>query len=469
MLFNSVPFLLVFLPATLLVFNWAKQRSLNAALVTLLVASLIFYSWWDIRFTPLLVTSVVLNYAFGKFLRTHRTRGSFALGIALNLAPLFVFKYAGWVASMVDAPLQSLVLPLGISFFTFLQIGYLANIYRGQSIDRGFLAYSVFVTYFPHLIAGPILKHEEVASQLMAIDRRPIELGERFAKGMLLLVVGLFKKVIVADALCASLANSVFAAARTANFTEAWTGALAYSAQLYFDFSGYCEMALGMSLMLGIVIPINFSSPYRARNIAVFWRTWHISLGTWFREHVYVPLGGNRNGMAMSLLALGITFFLTGLWHGAQWTFVAWGCLHGGYLATYRIWQTTCIEMPESLAKTITLLSVIFAWVLFRATSFDDAAALWKSMVGLNGITIGAGFSQFAEYLPSWIQIKESRIVFGSEVLLYAVLLGWCATAKNVHEFKLRPTLKHAGYIGALGLMSMMFINKASTFLYFQW
>lgn len=467
MLFNSIQFLLVFFPITLLTYNWARQRSATHAMVVLFVASILFYSWWDWRFTPMLLCSIAVNYAAGRYLDSHRTRSLLALGISLNLLPLLIFKYLGWFASMAGTPIQSLVLPLGISFFTFLQIGYLTSIYKGTVEHRGMLPYAVFVTYFPHLIAGPILKHNEVTQQLVALPRRSIELGGTFARGTLLLVVGLFKKVIIADAFCAGFANSIFAEAKTANFIEAWTGALAYSCQLYFDFSGYCEMALGMSLMMGIAIPLNFASPYRSTNIGQFWRTWHMSLSGFFREHLYIPLGGNRNGLAVSLFALSVTFFLTGLWHGAGWTFVAWGCLHGLYLATFRLWSRTGITLPQGLAKTITLLAVVFAWVMFRAASLDDCLAMWKSMVGINGLTIGAGFAQFAEYLPHWLPFSSGRLVVGTEVLLYGVLLGWCATAKNVHEFELKPTLTHAAGIGTMAIVSMLFINRLSTFLYF--
>ena len=468
MLFNSIQFLLVFFPITILFFNWAKLKSSRVAMFVLLVASMLFYSWWDWRFTPLLISSIVINYYYGRYLDLHRAKRFLACGIALNLAPLIVFKYLGWLSNMLGMPIQSLILPLGISFFTFLQIGYLTGIYKGEVVHKGFIPYATFVSYFPHLIAGPILKHNEVVEQLVNIPQRPVPLDEKFARGILLLIVGLFKKVIVADAFCSGYSNAIFADAKIVDFTEAWTGALAYSCQLYFDFSGYCEMALGMSLMLGIAIPINFSSPYRSTNIAEFWRRWHMSLSGFFREHLYIPLGGNRKGFIVSLCALSITFFLTGLWHGAGWTFVAWGCLHGVYLIAYRIWAKLGLSLPTGLSKTITLLAVIFAWVLFRAQSLPDCIAMWKSMAGLNGFTIGSGFAQFADYIPGSVSFSSGRLVVGTEILLYAVLLGWCATASNVHEFELKPTRTHALAIGFMAISSMLFINRMSTFLYFS-
>lgn len=468
MLFNSVAFLFVFLPLTWFAFNAAKQRSLEAAQALLLIASLLFYSWWDWRFTGLLVASIGITYAMGLVLEKSRSKPVLALCVAGTLAPLLYFKYAGWLGQMLGHPIDAITLPLGISFFTFLQLAYLAEIYRGTHTRRGFLPYATFVTFFPHLIAGPILRHEEVTRQLVAIDREPVELDVNFARGLQLLAIGLFKKVIMADLLCSGVADSAFANAHTADFTLAWTGALAYSAQLYFDFSGYCEMALGMALLFGIAIPVNFLSPYRAQNIADFWRRWHISLSQWFRDHVYIPLGGSAHGPAMGVIAVLVTFALTGLWHGAGWTFVAWGMLHAGFVLVYRTCRHAGIPMPNALAKFVTLMAVVFAWVVFRAPTISDAWHMWQSMLGFNGITLGYGFTQFGEALPSWIRISDSRLVVGTEMILYAMLLWWCAVAKNVHETALKPDWRSIAVIVGAVLSSMAYINRGSTFLYFQ-
>lgn len=468
MLFNSVAFLFAFLPVTWFVFNFAKQRSRFAAQALLLIASLVFYSWWDWRFTGLLMASIGISYVVGFLLERTPTKPAFALAVLVTLTPLLYFKYMGWFAQMIGHPIEAITLPLGISFFTFLQLAYLTEIFRGTHTRRGFLPYAVFVTYFPHLIAGPILRHEEVTRQLESIDRRPVTLDENFARGLQLLALGLFKKVIVADLWCSGVADTAFDNAQTADFTLAWTGALAYSLQLYFDFSGYCEMALGMSLLFGIVIPVNFQSPYRAQNIADFWKRWHISLSQWFRDHVYIPLGGNAKGPVAAVYAVLITFFLTGLWHGAGWTFVAWGMLHAAYVLTYRAWRGTGFMMPIGAAKFITLLAVIFGWVLFRAVSIGDAMAMWRSMLGFNGITLGYGFSQFSEALPYWIKISQSQQVLGTEVILYGLLLWWCSVAKNIHETELKPNGRALLLIFACLLASMGYINRGSSFLYFQ-
>lgn len=468
MLFNSVFFLLVFLPVVWLSFNKAKQVSNTSALATLLLASLFFYSWWDWRFTGLLIASAGFNYLFGALLSRNRSVVVLWVGILANLAPLVYFKYAAWIASIAGGHIDSLVLPLGISFFTFLQIAYLVQIYRGTLEDRGPLAYAVFVTYFPHLIAGPILRHNEVVQQLAQIDRQPVVKGEMFARGLMLLVVGLTKKVLIADVLCAGLANTAFAQSAELDFTVAWTGALAYTLQLYFDFSGYCEMALGMSLLFGISIPVNFRSPYQAVDIADFWRRWHISLSTWFREHVYIPLGGNRNGPRRAAFALAVTFLLTGLWHGAGWTFLVWGALHAGYVVTFRAWRTIGRPLPAAIARIITLLSVVFAWVIFRAGSLQQAMDMWAAMLGLKGITLGVGFKPFAQSLPAWVHISQSSSFVGTEILLLILGLMWCARARNVHDFQLQPNWRHASAIGTLAAASMLMINRGSDFLYFS-
>jgi alginate O-acetyltransferase complex protein AlgI len=469
MLFNSFAFLLVFLPLTAIAYGEARARSRELAWAVLLTASLIFYSWWDWRFTGLLVTGVVVNHVFGRALARRRTRTLLAVGIVGNLLPLLAFKYLGWLAGMVGSPIQSLVLPLGISFFTFLQVGYLVDLYRGATRDRGLLPYAVFVCYFPHLLAGPILRHEEIARQLDELPRTRLVLDERFALGLQLLIVGLFKKVVVADMLWSGLADDVFANAQSANFIEAWTGVLAYTAQLYFDFSGYCEMALGMSLMLGLSIPINFRSPYRALDITDFWRRWHITLGAWFRDHVYIPLGGSRSSTPAFVVAIAVTFLLTGLWHGAAWTFVAWGALHAAFLLVQKAWQSLRRPVPDWLARVLTIACVAVAWVLFRATSVEDALALWRAMAGVHGLALGPGFAGMAAWLPQWLPVQPSHLVTGAEILLLAVLLGWCATASSIHERPIAGTRRELAVLGAMCFVAVLALNRTTSFIYFNW
>lgn len=468
MLFNSFGFLLVFFPLVLIALHLSKKRSSEMAMGVIVLASLAFYSWWDWRYTPVLIASLVFNYAYGHWLLRDATRAKLFAGIAINLAPLVFWKYTRWISGEFGEAVGPSELPLGISFFTFLQISYLVEIFRGKLIPGAPLPYLSFVTYFPHLIAGPILKYEEMKRQFCALNGSSGVSASDSARGWILLSVGLFKKVIIADQLCAPYVGPVFDAAESATFYEAWMGALAYTGQLYFDFSGYCEMALGMSLIMGIAIPINFLSPYRSASISEFWRRWHISLGHWFRDYVYIPLGGSRHGFLKTSCVLLVTMLLAGAWHGAGWTFIVWGLMHGAMLVAHRAWTTTGFILPRGVAVTATLIAVMFAWVIFRADSVADALALWHSMAGLNGVVLPSGFEGVAAIFPSWVTIEPSVMSWGTEVPLLVLLLCFCATARNVHELEIRPSFTRAVGVGAMGMVSAFYLATPSTFLYFQ-
>lgn len=468
MLFNSFEFLLGFLPLVLVAVHYARQSSSEAAMLVLVVASLIFYSWWDIRYTPVLLSSLVFNYCFGNILRGQRRRFMLLVGILTNLVPLVFWKYTRWLTGEFGEALGPSEIPLGISFFTFLQISYLVEIYRNRLAPSGPLPYLTFVTYFPHLIAGPILQYDEMHKQFNALGRTLEIAPEIIARGWFLLTVGLFKKVIVADQLCAPFVGPIFGAAETVTFYEAWTGSLAYTLQLYFDFSGYCEMAMGMSLLMGIAIPVNFLSPYKATNIAEFWRMWHCTLGRWFREYVYIPLGGSRSGVIKTCGALFITMLLAGAWHGAGWTFVVWGLMHGMMLIAHRLWRTAGLMLPKAAGMALTMLSVMFAWVVFRAESVADAIHIWEAMLGLKGIVLPLGFEQFATLMPSGIIFQESMTVWGTEIFLLFLLLLFCMNAKNVHEISLSPAGWRTWTIGLCSVASGFYLASPSTFLYFQ-
>jgi alginate O-acetyltransferase complex protein AlgI len=468
MLFNSFEFLLGFLPLALVALHYARRHSSDAAMLVLVVASFIFYSWWDIRYTPILVCSLAFNYWFGTYLRTNRVRLLLVVGILSNLAPLVFWKYARWITGELGEAAGPTEIPLGISFFTFLQISYLVEIYRDRLPPSSPLPYLTFVTYFPHLIAGPILQYEEMRKQFSALGQTPVIAPENVARGWFLLAVGLFKKVIVADQLCAPFVGPVFGSAETVTFYEAWMGSLAYTLQLYFDFSGYCEMAMGMSLLMGISIPVNFLSPYKAANIAEFWRMWHCTLGRWFREYVYIPLGGSRVGVAHTCLALFVTMVLAGAWHGAGWTFIVWGLIHGGMLIAHRIWRTVGLSMPRTTGMTLTMIGVMFGWVVFRADSVSDAMHIWGAMIGVKGFVLPLGFDQFAAVMPSWILVEESTVAWGTEIFLLFLLLLFCMNARNVHEIPLTPAMRRSWVIGGCAVASGFYLASPSTFLYFQ-
>ncbi|MEN3976548.1 MBOAT family O-acyltransferase [Emcibacter sp. SYSU 3D8] len=391
-LFNSNVFLFVYLPVVLVIFHLLRPRTDGRwAMGWLAAASLFFYGYWDIRFLPLLAGSITVNYLLARAIGPDRRKSVFIASLVFNLGLLAFFKYANFFVDNVEAltgfeiAMRQIVLPIGISFFTFTQIAFLVDRRQGKAAQPGIVNYTLFVTFFPHLIAGPILHHREMMSQFESPEGRKWN-GGAFNAGLFLLAVGLVKKVVIADSVGA------FAAARFARVAAgeqleamvAWLTALAYHLQIYFDFSAYCEMAMGLALLFGIRFPANFDSPYQARSIVDFWRRWHMTLSRFLRDYLYVPLGGNRHGEGQRLANLMIVMLLGGLWHGAAWTFVLWGGLHGLYLIVNHAWTRSGLKLPWSwLALVLTNLAVIVAWVPFRADSLATAASLYHSMLFL--------------------------------------------------------------------------------------
>lgn len=468
MLFNSVEFLFIFLPIALGAFLLARRHSNDATLVVLFCLSLAFYSYWNWRNTPLIVGSVIVNYFFAKALETSRSKRLLWTAIAANLAPLVWFKYAHWLGSLVglDLPLQEL--PLGVSFVTFLQIAFVVDVWSGRVANVRALPYSVFVTYFPHLISGPILRYREISPQLGRLTERDPDRDERIARALLLIIVGLFSKVAIADTLTTYI-DPLHARAQSLTFWDAWTAALGYSVVLLADFSGFCSVALGVSLLFGVTIPINFWSPYRATSITDFWRRWHITLGMWFRDYVYIPLGGNRKGWSREMAALVVTFFLAGLWHGAANTFVVWGLLHAAMIIVHRAWQRFGRPLPDGAGQVLTLLGVVIAWVPFRSSSMSDAIGIWSSMLGLNGFTLPDSLSVFRDYLPSFVTFVPVATLSGVELFVILAILGGMATLPNVNEWKLQPQPRWAAAMGCMALVIAFSLSRPSPYLYWQW
>ena len=399
MLFSTYTFLLVFLPLTLAGFFLLGRVHWRWSTVWLTACSLVFYAWWKPDagqpwtpwFLGLIVSSCAGNYACGNAIARSaspaRRRILVTLGVTTNLLLLFYFKYLGifatWSNALTGWPqaVPHLILPLAVSFFTFLQIAFLVDVYRGDPTGYNFGDYLLFVTFFPHLSAGPIVHHRELIGQFRPRITRP---SPRFlAIGCTVLAIGLFKKVVLADSLAAT-ATPIFEFAATASrglsMGEAWVGALAYSLQIYFDFSGYSDMAIGVSYLFGIRLPLNFDSPYKATSIIDFWGRWHMTLSRFLREYLYIPLGGNRCGPQRRYANLMATMLLGGLWHGAGITFVIWGGLHGLYLCVNHAWRGLRQSLgwrplPAAVAGLLTFVAVVLAWVPFRAGTFELAAA----------------------------------------------------------------------------------------------
>ncbi len=390
MLFNSFPFLFGFLPAALGL-HWLVERARPDWRVPVLVLlSLAFYGWWDVRFLPLLCASIGLNWLVARAFGRTRAAWLVPAAIAANLVVLGVFKYAGFAADLVGAatgfalPRTEWALPLGISFFTFHHVMYLADLRAGRAPLFPLSRYAFYIAFFPQVLAGPLVRWTEVMHQA---EERPYarpDAAERAARGLALLAIGLAKKVFLGDPLGQTV-NPIFAAAlegRPVTIWDAWLGTLGFTFQIYFDFSGYTDMALGIALLFGIVLPQNFDAPYRATSLRDFWRRWHMTLSRFLRDYLYVPLGGNRRGLPVQLWALFATMLLGGLWHGAGLTFVAWGAAHGIGLAAGVLWRRAGGRMPAPLGWAATGAFVVLTWVLFRAGSFEAAAAIYRPLFG---------------------------------------------------------------------------------------
>ncbi len=386
MLFTTQIFLLVFLPLTALAYHATTTR--RARLWLLLLSSLVFYSWWDVRFLPLLLATGLVNWSLAQAYRQCARERLIGVGVVFNLGVLGVFKYSNFLAAtafdLFAQPFTPwpIVLPLGVSFFTFQQISYLLDLRRGQAAEYGLLEFACYVCFFPHLIAGPIIRHHELIPQFARLVVKHVD-RELVARGLLLFALGLIKKVWLADQL-APLADAGFAQAAPGT-VAAWQAALAYSLQLYFDFSGYSDMALGLAGMFGLHLPINFDAPYRATSIRDFWRRWHMTLSRFLRDYLYIPLGGSHGGALRTYGASVLTMLLCGLWHGAGWTFIAWGGLHGVAVCCNRAWMRHGRPLPALLGWALTLLFVIVGWVLFRADDFQSAARMLSAMAGQGG------------------------------------------------------------------------------------
>lgn len=414
MVFSAWPFLLVFLPIALIGFVSIPARWRTARKLWLCAASLVFYAYWRVEYVPLLFFSIGLNYGVAEWLTrcesARRARVILAAGVAANLLLLGYFKYTNFILEFLHMAASrqfarfDIILPLAISFFTFTQISYLVDVYRDRNLHYGWLDYTLFVVFFPHLIAGPIVRHWEIIPQYASRDLRPRRTD--WGVGLALFLFGLYKKRLLADPISV-YANNVYGAAEAGQLVscfDAWLGTTAFALQIYFDFSGYSDMAIGLARMFGIRFPNNFDSPYRAASIIEFWQRWHITLTRFLREYLYYPLGGNRRGPVRQAINIMITMLLSGLWHGAGWNFIVWGGLHGCYLLVAHEWRRFRESRGWKLdhwsyrgaCVALTFLAVLLAWVFFRAPSMPVAANVLSAMAAFDGFTLPAEASGLA-------------------------------------------------------------------------
>jgi alginate O-acetyltransferase complex protein AlgI len=477
MLFNSYPFIFLFLPIVLIGYFALVRLNHLAPVIWLALASLVFYSVSNWQFVLLLLASVAFNYGIGLLLISKRLRPGprfFALtvGVAGDLVVLGTFKYAGFLAANFNAIFSTgftvdILLPVGISFYTFTQIAFLVDAYRGNVARYALPHYALFVTYFPHLIAGPILHHKDMIPQFeRAATKWPDP--HLILCGLIIFAIGLFKKTCLADGIQPLVALAF--GPNSPSFDQAWIGALAYTFQLYFDFSGYSDMAIGISLMFGIFLPLNFNSPYKATSIIDFWRRWHMTLSQFLRDYLYIPLGGNRHGRILRYVNLMITMLLGGLWHGAAWTFVAWGALHGVYLCINHAWNNygpavaPRFRGPANMAAFfLTFVSVVVAWVFFRAGSMSSALYVLSKMADPTQIVFGRGEMAYALFIMAYAAIAwfapNTQTIMGYDHKNRTV-------GQALSAWQKRPAFLYAS--AAVLAFGILGIQQHSEFIYFR-
>jgi alginate O-acetyltransferase complex protein AlgI len=464
-LFNSYEFLFVFLPVVLLGWWWLRPPPLRLAFLT--ASSYVFYAWWDWRFLPLMIASTTVDYVAGRALVRlddgRRRRAVLVAALAANLAMLGYFKYAGCFVDSLDGlgsalgmgrafPELSIVLPIGISFYTFNSMSYTIDIYRRQvEPARSVLHYAAFVSMFPHLIAGPIVRYSTIDTQLRRLT--PALSWELAASGMFFLSSGLVKKLLIADTLAPHV-DRLFAGHAGLGLLGGWAAAAGYALQLYFDFSGYSDMAVGLAFLLGFRFPQNFDSPYKARDISDFWRRWHMSLSFWLRDYLFIPLGGSREGRLRTLRNLGVTMFLGGLWHGAAWTFVVWGLVHGVFLIAHNVLHRAGLSPSSAVVnRAVTFGCVAAAFVIFRAPNLHVAGDMLAAMAGLNGVeSMAVAHAEIGTRLAAGI----------------AALLVFVNLAPNTWEVELRPRPVYGLALGAALAAAVLTIGNPSPFIYFR-
>ena len=488
MLFNSYAFIFLYLPIVLFGYFYLARKSHRHGIWWLALASLFFYAYWSYSYTFLLLASIIFNFLIGSSIaylsekNKNKSLRLLQIAIVINLCLLGYYKYLNFFIDtlnvVVGGDLRSFeyLLPLGISFFTFTQIAYLVDAHRGIAKEYNFVKYLLFVTYFPHLIAGPVLHHKQMMPQFSNTVLRHVN-WENIANGLIIFAIGLSKKIFIADAL-APYADAVFgASSRGVVLTtyEAWAGALAYTFQLYYDFSGYSQMAIGISLMFNIHLPINFNQPYKALSIIDFWRRWHISLSEFLKNYLYIPLGGNQNGPLRRYINLLITMLLGGFWHGAGWTYVVWGCMHGIFLVINHLWRSI-FDVDETVQSknkfwiivswALTFLSVVVAWVVFRSESLISAQNILMSMFGIESRSIS-----FKEVINGNFLLVANRGETCANLLLLAIVGIWIYPIID----KMRISISNQKLVWLQSIVwaviFIVIINKFgsySPFLYFQ-
>lgn len=491
MIFSSTEFIFAYLP--LVFFGYFGINKLLPAIygkMWLCLASLFFYGYWSASYLPLLLASIIFNYFSGFYLSSDRfttkikiKKKILAIAIIINLGALCYYKYTNFFIENLNTlsdshyTIKAIELPLGISFFTFTQIAFLVDSFKGKVEEYNFANYTLFVTFFPHLIAGPIIHHGEMMPQFARRDNEKIN-HKNITSGLLIFSIGLIKKILIADTF-AVYAERGYTQGYSHDFFSSWATSLSYTFKLYFDFSGYCDMAIGAALLFNILLPINFNSPYKALDIQDFWRRWHITLGRYLRDYVYIPLGGNKVSPLKNYFNLFATFTIAGLWHGASWMFVMWGAVHGLALIIHRIWKKFGLQLPAPLAWCITFIFINFTWILFRSPNFETATKMFENMLSfsqaLNVSLTSLPLVDLSRYGAAGGWIAEN-ISFGVAAYLSTFLMVLASlvicSAKNSQELALKSNIGYGKLIvfSISGAISVYFglHTESAVFLYFN-
>ncbi|EGU60156.1 membrane bound O-acyl transferase MBOAT family protein [Vibrio nigripulchritudo ATCC 27043] len=491
MLFNSYIFIFLFLPLVILGFYFLTFKGKEgSARLFLVSSSLFFYGWWNYMYLAVIIASLVFNFLVGVKLRNNKSRLLLTFSICVNLIALVYYKYFNFFIDSINYSfnlsfnVSQIILPLAISFFTFQQISYLVDVFKGSVRNYSLLDYSLFVTFFPQLIAGPIVHHNEIMPQFKTKASLTL-VKENLAIGITIFIFGLFKKVVLADSI-ATYATPIFLMAEDSqnlNFYTAWFGALSYSFQLYFDFSGYSDMAIGLARMFGIILPLNFMSPYKSLSIIEFWRRWHITLSRFLRDYVYIYLGGNRHGEMRRRVNLFITMLLGGLWHGAGWTFVLWGGYHGLLLTINHLWRKTNINLSYKLMRPIyfilTFLCVVIGWVIFRSNDLHVAFNMYFAMFDFVNINIPDGSSSVKYFVKSVLHVPDltEAILTMTVMIIVAFFLPNTIEFINDREEQNSDVKKlftwkygtiQACILAIMTITCIVMMSAPSEFLYFQ-
>jgi D-alanyl-lipoteichoic acid acyltransferase DltB (MBOAT superfamily) len=476
-LFNSYEFIFLFLPPIFIIYFLLKDNAARSAL--LVISSLFFYAWWNISYLPIITISLLTNYYIGKKITTNTNQKKIYLfaGITANIILLAYFKYADFLIENINLSFNSnieklnLLLPLAISFFTFQQIAYLVDCYKERKTSYNLLNYSLFVTFFPQLIAGPIVHHKEMMPQFSDSTNKLINI-DNICKGLFIFSIGLFKKVIIADSF-SLWANTGFSNSENLTLVEAWATSLSYTFQLYFDFSGYADMAIGIALLFNIKLPTNFNSPYKARSIQDFWRRWHMTLSRFLRDYIYIPLGGKSSTLKTARNVM-ITFILGGIWHGAGWTFIFWGFLHGIALVTENIWKKIPLRLPSALSWLLTFNFVNIAWVFFRAENWQDAINIIHAMFNINKINLPSFLEPYLQHI-TYLEISFGGFlanINGNIKTLFFVFTAAIISLvfKNSTQLLIsfRPTDPKTILVSVIFTIAVLSLSKSSEFLYFN-